>query len=246
MDLSIHSALSPGGLVGHLAYILTVAAMLMRSMVWLRILYIASVLVGILYLTFWVDDPVGLFWKVLLVAVNIGMLVSLALANGTARFTQEERAFAASLLRGLEPGEARRLLDRGEWLDLPDSAVLTSEGKRPDHLYYLARGEAVISVGRRRVARCRAGQYVGEMSVLDQSPASADALTDGPARVWRISRRTLDRLAVRRPKIHAVIEAGIARDMRAKIVQGNVAHEPRAHRHRPAAGPADSRTGDMT
>ena len=72
MELTLESALSPAGLLGHAAYILTVIAMLMRSMVWLRVLYLASSIVGIVYVGVWVHDPVGVFWRIVLIGVNVG------------------------------------------------------------------------------------------------------------------------------------------------------------------------------
>lgn len=71
MELTIESALSPGGLVGHTSYLLLVVSMLMRRMWLLRILVIASSLVAITYDMVWLKDPVGVFWESLLVSVNV-------------------------------------------------------------------------------------------------------------------------------------------------------------------------------
>jgi hypothetical protein len=49
MELTLESALSPQGLFGHTSYILLVISMMMRRMVWLRILVILSAIVGITY-----------------------------------------------------------------------------------------------------------------------------------------------------------------------------------------------------
>ena len=47
MELTLESAFSTGGLVGHFAYMLLVISMLMRRMIWLRIFVILSALVAI-------------------------------------------------------------------------------------------------------------------------------------------------------------------------------------------------------
>ena len=62
MELTLESAFSPGGLVGHLGNILLVISMLMRRMVWLRILVILSATATIIYSIYWVVDPVAVIW----------------------------------------------------------------------------------------------------------------------------------------------------------------------------------------
>lgn len=71
MELTLSSAFSPGAMVGHLAYLLLVASMLMRTLFALRLLVIASALVAIAYAAIWLNDPVSSFWEALLVVVNI-------------------------------------------------------------------------------------------------------------------------------------------------------------------------------
>jgi len=52
VELTLESAFSTGGLVGHFAYMLLVLSMVMRRMIWLRILVILSALVAIAYALF--------------------------------------------------------------------------------------------------------------------------------------------------------------------------------------------------
>jgi hypothetical protein len=49
MELTLASAFSQEGLLGHAAYVLLVISMLMRTLLWLRILVIASAVLGISY-----------------------------------------------------------------------------------------------------------------------------------------------------------------------------------------------------
>ena len=104
MELTLESAFSVGGLVGHASYLLLVVSMLMRTMFWLRILVIASACVAITYDAVWLKDPVGVFWETTLVLVNIVQIVILWRADRIARFTEEEQSFATTRLRGLSHG----------------------------------------------------------------------------------------------------------------------------------------------
>lgn len=204
MELTLDSAFSVGGMVGHLAYVFLVLSMLMRSIVALRILFVVNVLLNIFYVTVWVHDPVQLFWESLLFVINIGQLALIWWQNRRAQFSDDEKAFAASRLRGLSRGQTRQLLDLGHWWDVLPGTVLTLEGERPLHLTYIASGNAGIYIGDRRIADCGSGHYIGEMSVLDREPASA-----------------MDQLSERKPAVVAALEAGIARDMCSKLMNTN-------------------------
>ncbi len=221
MELTLNSAFSVGGMVGHLAYVFLVLSMLMRSIVALRIFFVVNVLLNIFYVTVWVHDPVQLFWESLLFLINITQLALIWWQNRRARFSEEEQAFAASRLRGLSRSQTRQLLDAGHWWDVMPGAVLTHQGERPLHLTYISSGSVGIFVDEQRVAGCGSGRYIGEMSVLDREPASATVRVEQSARVWQLPTEALDRLADRKPAIAAVVEAGIARDMRSKLLDSN-------------------------
>ena len=221
MELTLDSAFSVGGMVGHLAYVFLVLSMLMRSIVALRIFFVVNVLLNILYVTVWVQDPVQLFWESLLFVINIVQLALIWWQNRRARFSEEEQAFAASRLRGLSRSQTRQLLDAGHWWDVMPGTVLTHQGERPTHLTYISSGSVGIVVDEQRVAGCGSGRYIGEMSVLDREPASATVSVEELARVWQLPTEVLDRFSERKPAVAAVLEAGIARDMRSKLLDSN-------------------------
>ncbi len=217
MDLSFIT----DGWAGHLSYLLLVLSMLMRRMLWLRLLVIASALAGIAFDHFWLSNPVGVFWQSLLVLVNVGELLILWRNDRRAVFSPEEEEFRTRLLPGLSPGQARRFLDRGRWEDLPPGTVLTRQGACPDFLTYLARGDVTVEVGGRAIRTVSGGHFIGEMSLMGDDMASATTVVSSPARAWRIERPKLLRLRETNHAAMGVVEAGIARDMRAKLMFQN-------------------------
>lgn len=223
MDYWIDSAFSTGGFVGHLSYVLLVISMMMRNISYLRLFVIASALVGIAFDLFWLRNPVGVFWEGLLLIVNVVQLYILWRRDRSAQFSDEDKAFVDERLTGLSPGRCRDLLDMGRWEDLPVGTVLTRQDERPEFLTYLATGGASVVVDGAEVATVRASHYVGEMSLLGDGDASATVTVTEPARAWRIETAKVERLQEDRPTISNALQAGIARDMRRKIVAGNTA-----------------------
>ena len=75
----------------------------------------------------------------------------------------------------------------------------------------------------REVASVQEGHYIGEMSLLGDGSATATVVVTEPARVWRIEAEKIERLMDDRPNIANALQAGIAIDMRRKIVAVNSA-----------------------
>jgi CRP-like cAMP-binding protein len=221
VELTLESAFSTGGFVGHFAYLLLIASMLMRTLTALRVLVIASALVAILYAAVWLNDPVSSFWEALLVIVNVVQITREWLRNRQAKFSAEEQKFVSKRLSVLSKGNARRVLNMGVWADGAPGIVLTVQGEPVKHLVYLVAGAVDIKFDGAKVGACMPGNYVGEMSILEGDNASATATVSEPSRYWLISAEQLRKLHLKEPDIAAAFEVGIARDLRRKILNVN-------------------------
>ena len=221
MDLTLESAFSTGGMVGHLSYVLLVTSMLMRRMVLLRILVIASAFVAITYDWVWLRDPVGVFWETLLVLVNLVQLAITWRQNRSAQFSDEEKLFMDGHLPNLSMGERRKLLNQGLWITGDRGAEMTREGEPVTHLFYLASGQALVISGGQAVAVCEPGSFVGEMTAMHGEPANGTVRLLGPARYWAIEAQQLRNFVARHPEIGTALESSFARNMRDKLVRSN-------------------------
>jgi hypothetical protein len=221
MELTLESALSPQGLFGHTSYILLVISMMMRRMVWLRILVILSAIVGITYASVVLSDPVGTFWETLLVLVNIVQLTITWHQNRSARFTDEERVFMDGHLPNLSMAQRRKLLNQGLWVSGEKDSPLTEEGVPVSHLYYLADGQALVSSGGHAVAVCEPGTFIGEMTAMHGDPANGTVKLIRDSRYWAIDAQRLRDLVSKDPEIGTALESSFARNMRDKLVRSN-------------------------
>ena len=214
-------------LIGHLSYTLLVISMMMRRMVLLRIFVTASSLTYLIYSVFVMHDPVVIFWETALILINIVQIGLIVLQDWRARFTPEEKALLLTHFPGLAGGYQRIVLDAGSWHDVPQGTTLTTEGAPVPALSYLARGEAVATVGGHTVGLCHAGSLVGEVTVATGAPATASVETTTPARLWAVEATRLRSLAERRPEIGSAVEAACFRAVRDKLLHKNseLSHE---------------------
>jgi hypothetical protein len=228
LELTLESALSPGGLVGHTSYLLLVISMMMRSMTWLRVFVIASAFTAIAYDTIWLKDPVGVFWETLLVTVNIFQIGREWLNERRARFSPEEERFFEARLDAMSRADARRFLNMGVWTDGKPGTVLTTEKEDVDMLVYLVSGRVDIFLNGHKVGACGPGNFVGEMSVLGHMPASATAIVSEPSRYWMIPSHRLRALQKTEPGLAGAFQSGIAQDLRHKIISNNTSRSQSA------------------
>ena len=221
MELTLDSAFSTGGMVGHLSYLLLVLSMLMRVMWVLRVLVIASALVAISYDFIWLKDPIGVFWESLLVLVNIAQLSITYAKNRYERFTPTEAGFVNQIFPGLSNTLKRKILDAGTWREGRIGQHLTAEGVPVDHLIYLAKGEVEVTVNAHVVGHCHAGDLIGEMTALTGAPATGTAQILTQAQYWTIPSQALRDLVAHNEEINQAVQASFHRSMLTKLVAAN-------------------------
>lgn len=72
-------------------------------------------------------------------------------------------------------------------VDVDGGRTLISQGEPSDTFYVLLDGEAEVSIDGRRLRNLRAGDFFGEISMLDRGPATATVATTKPSRMMVMS-----------------------------------------------------------
>jgi CRP-like cAMP-binding protein len=222
----ITAFLDPNNLAGHISYILLIGSMLMRKMFYLRILAIsAGSFSATYYIT--VGDPVSLFWEILFTLVNLTQLIILAIENRRGRFTAEEEAFVKAVLPTLERAQTRRLLKLGEWTEIADGKVLIVEDTTPSNLIYLVNGSATVERAGRPIGMVGPGDFLGEMSYLTGSAATATVTSVTPLRYLAFDRKSLRAFLEKNDEVRHALEAGFNRNLIDKLVKTNTGIQAR-------------------
>ena len=211
------SQLSVDRLVAALPFLLLVLAMLWSGASRIRASVAVAALAGLAHALLVAKAPLTAFCWGLLLAVNLMLLARRLHRDRSARFTPDEEAMVAALLPGLEPARARHLLDQGFWLSGERGDVLTREDEPVGHLYYLAAGEARVLSQGRQVGTCRAGDLIGEVTVLSGEQASATVTLDGPARFWCAPADVLRAYLQAHDEVRHALEHGFAMALKSKL-----------------------------
>lgn len=207
--------------MGHLQYLLLVAAMLPARLVRVRIGVVISALVGILASGVFSFQPAALFWNAVLLAVNGVLLLRFWRTNAAVRFTPDEESMLGALLNGLPRARARHFLDQGLWLTGQAGEALIREGEPVTHLFYIAEGEARVTSAGKQVGRCGPGDLIGEVTVLSGETASATVTLDRAARMWCAPAKTLRLYLDAHHDVRHAVEKSFAAALRHKLQEMN-------------------------
>ena len=208
-------------LVGQLAFLLLVLGVLSQRYSRARAMFAIGAFIGLVHALLIARNDLSAIWWGLLLIASLAVLARRLFENSNTRFTVEEQAMLSSLLSALPRSRARHLLDQGFWLSGREGDVLTKEDEPVAHLYFLAAGEArVISHGR-QVGLCRAGDLVGEVTVLSGERASATVVLSTPARFWCAPAHVLRPYLKAHSDVRHAIEEGFAVALRSKLRSSN-------------------------
>jgi len=100
---------------------------------------------------------------------------------------------------GLPPAYLHRIARIGSEESHPHGTTIFAEGDKGDKFYLILEGAVRISrmvpgMGEEALAILRAGDYFGEMSLIDDSPRSAHALVHEACRLFVIRKEDLEDL----------------------------------------------------
>jgi CRP-like cAMP-binding protein len=98
--------------------------------------------------------------------------------------------------------------------DVAPDVMLVRQGESGDTFYVLLDGQAKVVKNGRKVATLGAGEWFGELALLDPAPRNADVVTISPAVVGILDAKSFRRLVTDLPNLTSRLLAGLARRVR--------------------------------
>lgn len=102
---------------------------------------------------------------------------------------REEALRRAPLFAGLSARQLRRLARVSGISDRREGTTVVKEGAAGSVFYVILDGKAKVTRRGRAIARLKAGDFFGEMALLDGEPRTASVVTETDARFLTLSRK---------------------------------------------------------
>ena len=119
-----------------------------------------------------------------------------------------------TLFASVSPTGLGEVADLMEEISFPAQRYIVRQGQVGTGFYIITAGRARVERGDRTLNTLRAGDFFGELSVLDQSPRMAHVLTEEPTTVLALASWDFTRLLERNPKVTLAILKEVARRLR--------------------------------
>jgi CRP/FNR family cyclic AMP-dependent transcriptional regulator len=114
---------------------------------------------------------------------------------------------ALPLFSGLRKRQRRALAKLAKVIDFAPNEAIVRAGERGDSFYLVLEGKARVSKGSRTLG---AGDFFGEMALLDGGERSTTITATTPVRVMRLPRRGFLKAIDQDPKIALAVMASLA------------------------------------
>jgi CRP-like cAMP-binding protein len=99
-------------------------------------------------------------------------------------------------------------------VEVDKGAVLTKEGGPGREFFAIIDGEAKVTLRGKKLATLGAGQFFGEMSLLDQGPRAATVTATNEMRLYVLDARSFSTLLDKHPAVARKILRGMAQRLR--------------------------------
>jgi CRP/FNR family transcriptional regulator, cyclic AMP receptor protein len=116
------------------------------------------------------------------------------------------------LFKDLSGHDLEQVGQLAEEVDVPAGQVLTREGAPGSEFFVIVDGTVRIEVGGEQIRTMEAGDFLGEIALVDDGPRTATATTVGPAKLLVLGRREFRSLMDSYPSIeHSVLHCLVER-----------------------------------
>lgn len=205
--------------LGHLTFVLIAVSYLVRDMLLLRVLSIVASVAGIVYYRYVPAEPLWLVinWNLAFMAVNLLQIVRIVYDRRAIAFSAEQQELFETVFNAFAPIEFLKLMRLAQWCQAESGDVLVQQGAELDYVMLLYNGSAAVQVDAQAVNQLHDGDFIGEMSFLAASPATATVTAQTATRYLRWRKQDLRQLLQRNPNIRFALQAAMGKDLTNKL-----------------------------
>ena len=120
-----------------------------------------------------------------------------------------------SLFAGLGREELEEIARIVDEVDVPAGTALTHEGRHEGYFFVIVSGTVRIERGGRTINTIGAGDFLGEIALLDGGPRTATATTIAPCRLLSMTHERFHQLIDTSPPIRTAVLEAVGQRLRA-------------------------------
>lgn len=119
------------------------------------------------------------------------------------------------LFAGVARDELEAIGRVADEIDVPAGTALTHEGRHEGYFFVIVSGTVRIERGGRSINTIGAGDFLGEIALLDDGPRTASATTETPCRLLSLTHQRFHELLDTSPSVRTAVLEAVGQRMRA-------------------------------
>ena len=202
----------------HAANILLLFAYLLRDMLWLRILALASSLCAMPYFLLH-PKPLWapLLWSVVFASVNLFQAWRVYNERRPVKLTHEEEEVRRLAFEDLPPKKVLEVLSIESWTAGNPGERFLEHGKQPNAIFLIVHGTVQLMRDGKYFADLAAGSLVGSALLLTGGFSDIDTVAAGSVRTLHWELDILNRYLDANPDTRMVMQRHLMRDLAGKL-----------------------------
>ncbi len=206
--------------LAHLAALLLVLSALAGGGRLLHAFGLGAGLVGAIYFVA-SDLQFAAIWAGVFSLVNAAKLARIVHQSRRNFMTSEQRALIEDVLMITATPQQRKLMEIISWRDTKPGEVLMWQGQKSPPLAYIASGQVDVEHDGTHLGECRAGEFLGEMSLISGERATATVTVSEAARIAMFDRKELLNLTSEMPELSLSLDHVFNRGLTEKLQRMN-------------------------
>ncbi len=167
-----------------------------RKILWMRVTFILAATAELVYDFFSQNNPLWsmIIWCFVLILTNSFQIYLLIKDHFGKHLTDEIKQIKDNLFPKLDKFSFSTLMRAGEWRDFVDDDLIIKENELTNSVFLILDGTAEIVVNEKVVAFVTKWQFLGEMSFLTGTPATATVKAASKMKLFAWSKDKLTKL----------------------------------------------------
>ena len=125
--------------------------------------------------------------------------------------TKVEALKRAPLFEGLSRKELSQLARVSEDMEIPEGATLTREGEIGHEFFVIIEGDTQVKRKGRSIGTRGAGDFIGEIALIEQIPRTATVTAKTPLRVFVLTSKDFHHLLEQNPRVERKVLRTLAK-----------------------------------
>ena len=201
----------------HTSYFLTLIALTIREIFWLRIMLTVAQGGHLMHAYMNLDYNKGL-WTIIFVLINITPIIIILRDRKKLAIPEQIRDLYENIFHTKTNREFLHFWEQGK-LHHTEGKTLIQAGDTQADLMLVLNGTADVIRQKKYIASLGRGQFIAEISYITGKPASADVISSQGLTYYVWDRKTLDKLRKYKPIIMGKLDQILTLDMAEKLTR---------------------------